>query len=74
MRSGVSTPDLLYWTARFASYIHVNQKLKHMTLNQLKEQIQEDIIAYLDGIGDEVLADVCMIVVDNFKKYEAGQD
>ena len=34
-----------------------------MTTKELKEQLQEDIIAYLDGMGDEVIGDLCMMVI-----------
>lgn len=41
-----------------------------MTIQELKEQIQEDLMAYLDGMGDEVIADVCNIVVKNVNLLE----
>ena len=49
---------------------------KRMTNKQkanLKEQIQEDIITYLDGYEyfEPMATDLCQIVVDNFKKLEA---
>tara|TARA_R100000278_G_scaffold28063_3_gene25490 strand:+ start:4962 stop:5138 length:177 start_codon:yes stop_codon:yes gene_type:complete len=42
-------------------------------LNELKEQIQQDLLTYLDGIDEEVgnkeqeiITNVCKIVVNNF--------
>ena len=32
----------------------------------IKMQIQEDIMTYLDGMDDEIIDDVCQIVVNNF--------
>jgi len=39
-------------------------------LNEIKEQIQQDLITYLDGIDEEVIANVCKIVVNNFNGVE----
>jgi len=33
---------------------------------ELQEQLQENLRTYLDGISDEILDDVCQIVVDTF--------
>jgi hypothetical protein len=33
-----------------------------MTINEVKEQLQENIITYLDGMGDEVIGDLCTMV------------
>lgn len=41
-----------------------------MTNQELKEQLQEDIISYLDGIGDEVIAEICNIVIKNVNKLD----
>ena len=51
-----------------------------MTKEECSEQIQEDIIAYMDAciaynqitpvIGKTILEDTCDIVVNNFKKLE----
>jgi len=39
--------------------------------DRIKEQIQEDIITYLDPKTDELMTDdLCQIVVDNFKGFE----
>ena len=35
-------------------------------VDSIKMQIQEDIITYLDGMDDEIIDDVCQIVVNNF--------
>lgn len=34
-----------------------------MTITELKEQLQEDIMTYLDGMGDEVIGDLCTMIV-----------
>ena len=46
-------------------------------LNELKEQIQQDLLTYLDGIDEEVgnkeqeiITTVCKIVVNNFNGIE----
>ncbi len=36
-------------------------------MEKLSEQIQSDLITYLDGFSNEVLDGVCKIIVDNFK-------
>jgi hypothetical protein len=33
----------------------------------LQEQLQENLRTYLDGMSDEILDDVCQIVVDTFR-------
>ncbi len=38
-----------------------------MTRN-ICEQIQEDLLTFLDGMESSILDGVCQIVVDNFKK------
>ena len=44
MRSGVSTPDLLYWTARFASYIHVIKlTIMKVQIKSIFEQIAAQV-------------------------------
>ena len=57
-------------------YICKKLKLNKMNtkeLNELKEQIQQDLLTYLDGIDEEVgnkeqeiITNVCKIVVNNF--------
>jgi hypothetical protein len=39
-----------------------------LTKKEISEQIQEDIIAYCDGMPSEVVDELCQIVIDNFKK------
>ena len=49
-----------------------------MNKNEVSEQIQEDIMTYVDGIhclnvsgmNSEIVDNLCEIVVDNFKKLE----
>jgi|TARA_R110000824_G_scaffold59601_10_gene159939 hypothetical protein len=46
-----------------------------MTIEEVREQIQEDIITFIDSVvpasSDEYRKNVlCQIVVDNFKKLE----
>lgn len=47
-----------------------------MTLQELREQLQEDLITYLEVKGllqfdhAEITDTVCQIVVDNFKKLK----
>ena len=42
--------------------------------DRIKEQIQEDILAYFDSVAfvhsDHGRSDICQIVVDNFKGFE----
>ena len=50
-------------------------------LIKVREQIQEDLILYLDGIdravgnGDstEIITKVCQIIVDNFNKIKENE-
>tara|TARA_B100000029_G_C17074936_1_gene778312 strand:- start:283 stop:441 length:159 start_codon:yes stop_codon:yes gene_type:complete len=37
---------------------------------ECKEQIQQDLLSFLDGLGDDVLEHVCEIVIKNFKTLE----
>ena len=49
-----------------------------MNKSEVSEQIQEDIMAYVDGIhclnvsgmNSEIVDNLCEIVVDNFKNLE----
>ena len=34
---------------------------------EIKAQIQEDILTYMDGHSEEMLDDLCQIVVENFE-------
>lgn len=39
-------------------------------MKDLQEQLQENLRTYLDGMSDEILDDVCQIVVDTFRASE----
>lgn len=39
-----------------------------MNTKELQEQIQEDIMTFMDGQDNEMIDNLCQIVVDNFKK------
>jgi len=41
-----------------------------MSIEELKEQIQQDLLTYLDGMDEEILTQVCQIIVDNFNKIK----
>ena len=41
-----------------------------MTKAELKEQLQEDLMALLDGMDDGILFEVCNIVINNVNKLE----
>jgi len=41
-----------------------------MSNQELKEQIQEDIIAVLDGEDQDMINAICQIIVDRFKQFE----
>ena len=41
-----------------------------MNKTELKEQLQQDLMAYLDGQPEEVLTEVCNIVVRNENQLE----
>jgi hypothetical protein len=43
-------------------------KIASKDIRSVRESIQEDQIAYLDGMDQEVITELCQIVVDNFKK------
>ena len=53
-----------------------------MNKAEVSEQIQEDIMAYVDGIhclsvsgmNSEIVDNLCQIVVDNFKKLDDQQN
>ena len=38
-----------------------------MNKEECREQIQEDLMTFLDGMDQEILDQVCQIVVDNFR-------
>jgi len=39
-----------------------------MNLDELKEQLQENICTYLDGFNEDIIDDLCQIVVDTFNQ------
>jgi hypothetical protein len=41
-----------------------------MRMQEICEQIQEDLMCFLDGMDQEVIDNACQIVVDNFKKQD----
>ena len=41
-----------------------------MNKEECREQIQEDIVTFLDGMDDGIIGHLCDIVVENFKKLE----
>ena len=69
MKKEITREEALEWIAQM-----------HMNKEECKEQIQEDVIAYMDAcivangidpvLGQTILEDTCQIVVDNFKKLE----
>ena len=36
-------------------------------MEELSQQIQDDLIAYLDGFDNEIIDGVCKIIIDRFK-------
>ena len=40
------------------------------TWQEVQEQIQEDLLTYLDGLPNEMLNQECQIVVNNFYSLE----
>ena len=43
-----------------------------MTLEDLRELIQDDIITAMDGYGDRVVDALCQIVVNRFSEYDVS--
>ena len=39
----------------------------HYLMEELSEQIQSDLITYLDGFSNEIIDGVCKIIADRFK-------
>jgi len=39
-------------------------------IKQVREQIQEDIITFCDGLDNNFITKLCQIVVDNFKQLK----
>jgi hypothetical protein len=42
-----------------------------LSLEEVMEQIQEDIITYCEDMDPAVIDGLCQIVVDNFKKLDS---
>ena len=43
-----------------------------MTFEDLREQIQNDIITVMDSYDDAIIDALCQIVVDRFKEYDVS--
>ena len=43
-----------------------------MTLEDLRELIQDDIITAMDGYGDGIIDALCQIVVIRFSEYDVS--
>ena len=43
-----------------------------MTMEDLRELIQDDIITAMDGYGNGIVDALCQIVVDRFKEYDVS--
>ena len=43
-----------------------------MTMEDLRELIQDDIITAMDGYGNGIVDTLCQIVVDRFKEYDVS--
>jgi len=41
-----------------------------MNTVELSEQIQNDLMTYLDGMSEELIDEVCLIVAKNCVRYE----
>ena len=41
-----------------------------MTKEECREQLQEDIITFLDGMDDGIIGHLCDIVIENFAKLD----
>tara|TARA_Y100000114_G_scaffold20372_1_gene16321 strand:- start:4495 stop:4629 length:135 start_codon:yes stop_codon:yes gene_type:complete len=41
-----------------------------MNIEECKQQIQEDIITFLDGMNDGIIGHLCDIVIENFDKLD----
>jgi hypothetical protein len=41
-----------------------------MSIQELREQIQEDIISILDGENQDMINAICNIIVDRFDQFE----
>ena len=48
----------------------LNKKGLKIRLESTREQTQEDIRAYMDGMDEVIIDHLCWIVVNNFNKLE----
>jgi len=77
-RPAVSTAGLVFCLSQLLLYIHVNQKLKHMTVKEVKEQLQEDVLVILEGFGideameggdyNNMVSALCDTIINNINK------
>jgi hypothetical protein len=44
-----------------------------MNIIELSEQIQNDLMTYLDGMSEELIDEVCLIVAKNCVRYEGAK-
>ena len=40
-----------------------------MTIKELKEQLQEDVITILDGENEEMIDAICQVIVDRVNQF-----
>ena len=43
------------------------------TIEEIRSQIQEDLMVYLYGMNDRIINEVCQIVVDNFNTLNISE-
>lgn len=60
-----------YTCCPFQNKLVSSIKIKVMTIQEIKEQIQQDILTYLDGMDQETLDTLCQIVVNNFNQLKS---
>ena len=41
-----------------------------MTIKELKEQLQEDVITILDGENEEMIDSICQVIVDRVNQFD----
>ena len=41
-------------------------------LDNLKEQLQDNLIAYLDGMDNQIVDDICNIVINTINEFKVG--
>jgi len=45
-----------------------------MNKTECKEQLQQDIVSYLDGMDDEIVSHVCNIAISNINQIEESNE